>query len=122
LYVDNKLSVRYDDKQDYDRFEKSTNKYVQAKNIISIEIEQEPKEEPKPKFDPNTLQPFDKVLVRYSKADVWKCSLFSHIAKVDDKIIVLCTYGSWEHCIPYNDDTKHLLGTNDEAPEFYKLD
>ena len=23
-------------------------------------------------------------------------------------------------CIPYNDDTKHLVGTTDEAPEYYK--
>ena len=22
--------------------------------------------------------------------------------------------------IPYNDETKHLVGTTDEAPEFYK--
>ena len=23
-------------------------------------------------------------------------------------------------CIPYNDETKHLVGTHDEVPEFYK--
>lgn len=25
-----------------------------------------------------------------------------------------------DNCIPYNDDTKHLVGTTDEAPEFYR--
>ena len=23
-------------------------------------------------------------------------------------------------CVPYNDDTKHLVGTTDEAPEYYR--
>lgn len=23
-------------------------------------------------------------------------------------------------CIPYNDDTKHLVGTKEEAPEYYR--
>ena len=23
-------------------------------------------------------------------------------------------------CIPYNDETKHLLGTTEEAPDYYK--
>ena len=26
----------------------------------------------------------------------------------------------YNHCIPYNDDTKHLVGTTDEAPEYYR--
>lgn len=26
---------------------------------------------------------------------------------------------TWIFCIPYNDETKHLHGTNNEAPEFY---
>ena len=74
----------------------------------------------KPKFDPKTLQPFDKVLARDDMIlDLWRCTFFSHIK---DK-------GFWEYatadsayayCIPYNDDTKHLVGTNKEAPEFYR--
>ena len=35
----------------------------------------------KDKFDPNTLQPFDKVLVRDSNDGTWGCNLFSHIIK-----------------------------------------
>ena len=74
----------------------------------------------KPKFDPKTLQPFDKVLVKYLKDDNWSCDLFSNITK-DGKIYpYLCVSGVYKYCIPYNDDTKHLVATNEEAPEFYR--
>ena len=26
----------------------------------------------------------------------------------------------YKMCIPYNDETKHLVGTNEEAPEYYR--
>ena len=26
----------------------------------------------------------------------------------------------WRRCIPYNDDTKHLIGSADDCPEYYK--
>ena len=33
----------------------------------------------------------------------------------------VCTNGlEWKFCIPYNDDTKHLLCTTEEAPEYYR--
>ena len=69
----------------------------------------------KEKFDPNTLQPFDKVLVRDASSQNWSCGLFSHIV-VFDKI---CKYNIGEilytMCIPYNDDTKYLIGTKNEV-------
>lgn len=68
----------------------------------------------KPKFDPKTLRPFDKVLVYLN--GIWDCDLFSYI-KPD---FCTCVSGSFDYCIPYNDDTKHLVGTTDEAPEFYR--
>lgn len=71
----------------------------------------------KPKFDPNTLKPFDKVLVKYLEDDYWTCDLFSNITKEEH---CLCIIGVYDYCIPYNDDTKHLLATNEEAPEFYR--
>ena len=74
----------------------------------------------KPKFDPNTLQPFDKVLVKYVEDDYWSCDLCSNITKDGEIHIYLCVSGVYEYCIPYNDDTKHLLGTKEEAPEFYR--
>ena len=26
----------------------------------------------------------------------------------------------WDMCIPYNDETKHLVGTTEDCPEYYK--
>lgn len=73
----------------------------------------------KQKFDPNTLQPFDKVLVKSGKNPCrWNCALFSHIDYRYGEY--LCCGLDYEYCIPYNDDTKHLVGTTEEAPEFYR--
>ena len=75
----------------------------------------------KPKFDPKTLQPFDKILAREEKNEYWRCTFFSHIIGKVDCAFRYATAGSgYIYCIPYNDDTKHLVGTADEAPEFYR--
>ena len=74
----------------------------------------------KPKFDPKTLQPFDKVLVRDINSEKWKIQLFSHIIKDCFPSEYHCIGNCYNFCIPYNDDTKHLVGTKDEAPEFYR--
>ena len=74
----------------------------------------------KEKFDPKTLKPFDKVLVRDIVTDVWLCNLFSYIDENDDYPYISLGSVAYKHCIPYNDETKHLVGTTDEAPEFYK--
>lgn len=72
----------------------------------------------KPKFDPNTLQSFDKVLVRDGKAECWMCDIYSH--KLKDNNFYVCISNEYYYCIPYNEETKHLVGTIDEAPEFYR--
>lgn len=72
----------------------------------------------KDKFDPETLQPFDKVLVRNSRTAKWRCEHFSYFKKGDAYPYMAST--SYTFCVPYNDDTKHLIGTDDEAPEFYR--
>ena len=69
-----------------------------------------------PKFDPNTLQPFDKVLVRNFPVSIWQCGIFSH-QHFNQYFVYNDTY---KFCIPYNNDTKHLIGTTDEAPEYYR--
>ena len=72
----------------------------------------------KEKFDPKTLKPFDKVLVREER-EVWDCELFSYIRENHPcPYVTISSY--FKYCIPYNDETKHLVGTTDEAPEFYK--
>jgi len=68
---------------------------------------------------PFNLQPFDKVLVRDSCSEKWRADFFSHIA--DEPYLPYVCFGCvWQQCIPYNDETKHLLGTNQEPPEKYK--
>ena len=74
----------------------------------------------KERFDPKTLKPFDKVLVSDEHHTRWRCSFFSHI--VDQFQYKYYTSDScYKFCIPYNDDTKHLVGTTDEAPEYYRF-
>lgn len=77
----------------------------------------------KHKFDPKTLNPFDRVLV-CNRCEFWCCDYFSHIIDGDFKedyiSPYMCVSNEYERVIPYNDDTKHLLGTDKEAPEFYR--
>ena len=70
----------------------------------------------KERFDPKTLKPFDKVLVRDNINNPWVCDHFSYINHAN----ICITTDRCKYCIPYNDDTKHLVGTNEEAPEYYR--
>lgn len=70
------------------------------------------------KFDPKTLEPFDRVLVKVDS--YWRIELFSNMYEYMGDIYYACARGSYKECIPYNDETKHLLGTSDEAPEYYR--
>lgn len=77
----------------------------------------------KPKFDPKTLQPYMRVLVRDSYKSQWKCEFYSHERENEKSTFKYVVTGSSlanVYCIPYNDDTKHLVGTNEEAPEYYR--
>lgn len=70
-----------------------------------------------PKFDPKTLQVFDKVLVFFN--GIWSCDFYSHYND-DIPFHYVCLRSSVNRIIPYNEDTKHLVGTTDEAPEYYR--
>lgn len=66
----------------------------------------------------HTLQPFDKVLVRDCKDEVWRPSFYGR--KYDNKSFPYVTaLGIFKYCIPYNENTKHLLGTTEP---YYKED
>lgn len=73
----------------------------------------------KEKFNPKTLKPFDKVLVRDEQDNLWKADFYSYI-NVNNIYKYRCIGDIYSYCIPYNDDTKYLIGTADEAPEFYR--
>ena len=72
-----------------------------------------------PKFDPNTLLPYDRVLVRDKHYNRWRCSFYSHVKENSTYKYAVSGF-AYAYCIPYNDETKHLLGTSDEAPEYYR--
>lgn len=71
------------------------------------------------KFDPKTLQPFDKVLAKDGFSSKWTCTFFSHMDN-NMSFPVYCNGGYFKVCIPYNEETKHLVGTKDDCPEYYK--
>ena len=71
------------------------------------------------RFDPNTLQPWDKVLAKDGFSSKWTCTFFSHMDN-DVSFPVYCSGGYFKVCIPYNEETKHLVGTKEDCPEFYK--
>ena len=70
------------------------------------------------KFDPKTLKPFDKVLAK-SYGFGWRVDFFSNY---NDSVAYpyMCIGNAYQCCIPYNYETKHLVGTYEEAPEYYK--
>lgn len=80
-------------------------------NWCRYEYRVKPKQE---KFDPKTLQPFDRVLVRFN--EIWCCDLYSNPHNEEH----MCVCCETDAVIPYNDETKHLVGTTDEAPEYYR--
>lgn len=69
------------------------------KRFFNIEVKQECE-----------FKPFDKVIVRDGDRGKWKADFFSH--KIEDNSFpYICVSDSHKYCIPYNDQTKHLLGT-----------
>ena len=75
---------------------------------------------PKHHYDIKNFKPFDKVLVRDSCCEKWAASLFSNY---DDKDCIphhfICIDSCYTQCIPFTEETKHLLGTTDMCDEQY---
>lgn len=74
----------------------------------------------KERFDPKTLKEFDKVLVKEDGDCIWRVDIISVPANYNDNIPYLIGDNDFDWIIPYNEDTKHLIGTKDEAPEYYR--
>ena len=86
---------------------------LKVQDLLDIEIKEE-----KQKFDIKTFEPFDKVLVRNDHTDNWKAGFLDpyrldFFVTTDDSI--------YKCCVPYNEETKHLHGKSDEAPEYYQV-
>ena len=72
---------------------------------------------PNPHYDISSFKPFDKVLVRDRYESKWGNTYFGFYD--EEQKVFVCDCYEWEQCIPYNDDTKHLLGTTDPCDEMY---
>ena len=79
------------------------------------------------KYNPETLQvepvkpecsfkPFDKVLIRDSKEQLWIANYFSLYNEKNKDYPYVCMGGSYRFCIPY-EGNEHLLGTTDPYTE-----
>lgn len=74
---------------------------AEKKQIVDLKLKWAPK-------------PFDKVIVRCSKADKWSIDFFSY--KVSNGYI--CTGDSWfGYCLPYNEETAKLVGTTNNVED-----
>lgn len=77
---------------------------IEEEEIIEAEIKEEKSE--------YKFKPFDKVLVRDFKNIAWSVDFFSHYNNSGYRYNTLHG-GTWKYCIPYNEQTAHLLGTSD---------
>ena len=59
------------------------------------------------------LKPFDKVITRNAFDDIWTANIFSHMNSCGEYVTIGCA-GGYHYCLPYNDETAHLLGTTDD--------
>lgn len=73
-------------------------------------------------YDISNFKPFDKVLVRDNEAEQWCASFFSH-CEIDERvpfsIPFVAVSRAYYQCIPYNEETAHLVGTIDMPPKKY---
>ena len=60
-----------------------------------------------------TPKPFDRVITRNAGDDIWTANIFSHMNSYGEYVAIGCV-GGYTYCLPYNDETAHLIGTTDE--------
>ena len=60
-----------------------------------------------------TPKPFDRVITRGDNNDIWTANIFSHMNSYGEYVAIGCV-GGYHYCLPYNDDTAHLIGTTDD--------
>ena len=71
------------------------------------------------RFDPDKFSPFDKVLVRDGGGENWEAALFGY-ARRGLKDVHTVEGHRWRMCVPYNAETRGLLGAVVDCPDFYK--
>lgn len=88
-------------------------------NLIKTHPDYKELKLPKPHYDISNFYAGMPVLVRDNNGEEWRHTAFSHMTSrfYENKFAAGCTY--WCQCIPFNDDTKHLLGTTEPCDEQY---
>ena len=94
-----RLATEEEKKQFFSALEKEGKRWDSDKKAI-VDL--------KPKVE---LKPFDKVLVRDFGSQAWQVSLFGY---KDSDFYYCCNGCGRNQCIPYNEETAHLLGTTGE--------
>lgn len=77
-------------------------------NLETLEIE-----DIKPKWTP---KPFERVITRVDDDSVWVANIFSHMNSYGEYVTIGCE-GGYTYCLPYNEETAHLIGTTDNYKE-----
>lgn len=81
---------------------------IYFKEAVSRGLMKEYKLPEKPQF-----KPFDKVVVR-DCFGLWRVDFFSHIDNNLQNLKFSCVGENYDICLPYNEQTAKLIGTNDE--------
>ena len=71
------------------------------------------------KVNINTLEPFNKVLVRDYNKHCWTTGLYSHYEDYGEQRFYIANSTPWNQCVPYNEETKHLVGTTKMPDDKY---
>ena len=92
--------------------------YCESGRTISFENQDLWHLAPKPHYDIANFQPKQWVLVRQGDVCAWRLDIFSNL-KEGTVCQFECVGNSMVQCIPFNEETKHLLGTTDMPSEEY---
>ena len=96
-----RLATNEEKKQLFSALEKEGKRWDSDKKVI-VDL--------KPKWTP---KPFDKVMTRVDGNAIWSANIFSHIDQNGEYVTIGCIAG-YPYCIPYNEETAHLLGTTND--------
>lgn len=98
-----RLATENEQQQLFSALEKNGKRW----NPVTKQIEDLPK-----KYE---FKPFQKVLAKFDEDCEWMPDFFYYYDKSDSEMPYVCiANGRAIECIPYNEETKHLLGTADE--------
>ena len=68
-------------------------------------------------MEKHKFKPFDRVITRDEDDEEWVANIFSHYT-TNENYPYHCIDNRYKQCIPHNENTEHLIGTNsDYGPE-----